>query len=158
MVGDWNLGSAYVVTPPFYYSWLLGDTLSTEDSPRTGPIGIPLMHWIDGSSPQMCNLVKCCATLSTFCVQYQRFSHGYIWQNLFTGVKTAVICPDVAGPNWPDHVVDLLNDILGVIQHYPGGTFPYDPQFDINGDGVIDLLNDILGVISHYQQTCAPKP
>ncbi|MCH7488807.1 MAG: hypothetical protein IIB23_04180, partial [Chloroflexi bacterium] len=64
-----------------------------------------------------------------------------------------------------DGVIDLLNDILGVISHYsPGGAPPYDVNWDrppsMTGgaghwnrgapDGVIDLLNDILGVISQY--------
>ncbi len=64
-----------------------------------------------------------------------------------------------------DGVIDLLNDILGVIQHYaPGGAPPYDVNWDrppsMTGgaghwnrgapDGVIDLLNDILGVIQQY--------
>ncbi|MCH8066636.1 MAG: hypothetical protein IIC90_12555 [Chloroflexi bacterium] len=64
-----------------------------------------------------------------------------------------------------DGVIDLLNDILGVISHYsPGGAPPYDANWDrppsMTGgaghwnrgapDGVIDLLNDILGVISQY--------
>ena len=64
-----------------------------------------------------------------------------------------------------DGVIDLLNDILGVIQHYaPGGAPPYDANWDrppsMTGgaghwnrgapDGVIDLLNDILGVIQQY--------
>ncbi len=65
-----------------------------------------------------------------------------------------------------DGFIDLLNDILGVIQHYQpaaGGDPPYDIVFDRGPttgpnawnmtapDGVIDLLNDILGVIQQYQ-------
>ncbi len=64
-----------------------------------------------------------------------------------------------------DGVIDLLNDILGVISHYqpiPGGAPPYDITFDRGPtagpnawnmtapDGVIDLLNDILGVIIQF--------
>ncbi len=63
-----------------------------------------------------------------------------------------------------DGVIDLLNDILGVIQHYsPQGGPPYDIVFDRGPvppganpwqmtapDGVIDLLNDILGVLRQY--------
>ena len=68
----------------------------------------------------------------------------------------------------PDGVVDLPNDILGVIQHHPAGTLGYDVQFDRGPwtgpnswnetqgpDGVIDLPNDILGVILQFQHRCA---
>ena len=68
----------------------------------------------------------------------------------------------------PDRIIDLPNDILGVIQHYaPLGTEPtYDVQFDrgprLTGppwnmtapDGVIDLPNDILGVIQQFNHNC----
>ena len=67
----------------------------------------------------------------------------------------------------PDSVVDLPNDILGVIQHFaPGGVEPYDVQFDRGPsegpfawnmtapDGAIDLPNDILGVIRQYNHNC----
>ncbi|MCI0777356.1 MAG: hypothetical protein J4N95_04190 [Chloroflexi bacterium] len=67
----------------------------------------------------------------------------------------------------PDGVVDLPNDILGVIQHHPAGTLGYDVQFDRGPwtgpnswnetqapDGVIDLPNDILGVILQFQHSC----
>ena len=67
----------------------------------------------------------------------------------------------------PDGIIDLPNDILGVIQHHPAGTLGYDAQFDRgpwtgpnswNGtqgpDGVIDLPNDILGVILQFQHSC----
>ena len=78
------------------------------------------------------------------------------------------------GPNsWndtqpPDGVIDLPNDILGVIlQFAPLGTGPvYDVRFDRGvtiganhwqraaPDGVIDLPNDILGVIQQYNHNC----
>ena len=78
---------------------------------------------------------------------------------------------DVLGPGAAlpvDGVVDLPNDILGVIQHFaPLGTEPaYDVQFDrgprLTGpawnmtapDGVIDLPNDILGVITQFNHRC----
>ena len=67
----------------------------------------------------------------------------------------------------PDGVVDLPNDILGVIQHHPAGTLGYDVQFDRGPwvgtnswnetqgpDGMIDLPNDILGVILQFQHSC----
>ena len=66
-----------------------------------------------------------------------------------------------------DGVIDLSNDILGVIQHYsPTGLPPYDANYDrgpIAGayhwkrsgpDGVIDLANDILGVIMQHSHNC----
>lgn len=60
-------------------------------------------------------------------------------------------CADTNG----DGTVDLLNDILGIIQHYsPSGAPPYDPAFDINDDGAIDLLLDILGAITQFQVPC----
>ena len=80
---------------------------------------------------------------------------------------------DVAGdPNppqngAPDGVVDLPNDILGVILHHPAGPMGYDVQFDRGTwtgpnswndtqgpDGVIDLPNDILGVIEQFNHSC----
>lgn len=76
---------------------------------------------------------------------------------------------DVSGstPGVPDGIIDLLNDILGVVQHYaPTGAPPYDAHYDRgpstgpNGwnmtapDGSIDLLNDILGVIKQYSHDC----
>ena len=67
-----------------------------------------------------------------------------------------------------DGVIDLPNDILGVIQHFsPLGTEPeYDVRFDRGPqtganvwnmgppDGVIDLPNDILGVIQQFRHNC----
>ena len=77
---------------------------------------------------------------------------------------------DVAGAGGgpKDQIIDLPNDILGVIQHYaPLGTEPtYDVNFDrgprLTGpvwnmtapDGVIDLPNDILGVIRQFNHSC----
>ena len=67
----------------------------------------------------------------------------------------------------PDGVIDLPNDILGVIQHHPAGPLGYDVQFDRGPwsgpnswnetqgpDGVIDLPNDILGVILQFAHRC----
>ena len=81
---------------------------------------------------------------------------------------------DVAGsPNppqngAPDGVIDLPNDVLGVLQHFaPLGTEPeYDIAFDRGHrdgktlwsmtapDGVIDLPIDILGVIYQFGHRC----
>ena len=78
---------------------------------------------------------------------------------------------DVLGPGAAlpiDGVIDLPNDILGVIVRFsPSGGPPYDVQFDRGPstgpnswnmtapDGVIDLPNDILGVILQFQHSCA---
>ncbi len=73
---------------------------------------------------------------------------------------------DVSQPK--DGLVDLANDIFGVISHYaPAGTEPeYDVNFDRGPqiganvwnmsapDGRIDLPNDILGVIQQYLHDC----
>ena len=77
---------------------------------------------------------------------------------------------DVLGPGAvlpKDGVIDLPNDVLGVIQHFsPDGASPYDVQFDRGPssgpnpwnmtapDGVIDLPNDILGVINQFNHSC----
>ena len=66
-----------------------------------------------------------------------------------------------------DGVIDLPNDILGVIQHFsPQGQPPYEVRFDRGAtiganhwerdvpDGVIDLPNDILGVIQQFGHNC----
>jgi hypothetical protein len=76
-----------------------------------------------------------------------------------------VLGPGAAPPN--DGVIDLPNDILGVIQHFsPQGQPPYDAQFDRGRgfgsdpwdmgppDGVIDLPNDILGVVQQFNHRC----
>ena len=67
----------------------------------------------------------------------------------------------------PDQIIDLPNDILGVILHFsPQGQPPYDVRFDRGPssgpnpwnmtapDGVIDLPNDILGVILQFGHSC----
>ena len=67
----------------------------------------------------------------------------------------------------PDRVIDLPNDILGVMQHFaPSGAPPYDVAFDRGPssgpnpwnmtapDGVIDLPNDISGVIQQFGHSC----
>ncbi len=77
---------------------------------------------------------------------------------------------DVLGPGAAlptDGIVDLPNDILGVILHFaPTGAAPYDVQFDRGPstgpnpwnmtapDGVIGLPNDILGVIQQFNHDC----
>ncbi len=67
-----------------------------------------------------------------------------------------------------DRVIDLANDILGVVNHFaPGGYPPGDEIYDRGPakggaswkdthppDGVIDLANDILGVIAQFQHNC----
>ena len=76
----------------------------------------------------------------------------------------------------PDGVIDLSNDILGVLFHYtPSGYTPGTPA-EIGGgvyddfdrgpsvgpnpwnmtapDGVIDLANDLLGVIYQFFHRC----
>ncbi len=67
-----------------------------------------------------------------------------------------------------DQLIDLPNDIFGVIIRYaPTGTEPaYDAYYDrgpssgpnawnmTSADGVIDLSNDVLGVIQQYLHDC----
>jgi hypothetical protein len=67
-----------------------------------------------------------------------------------------------------DKIIDLPNDVLGVVFHYaPTGleaeydvTFDRGPSAGPNAwnmtapDGVIDLSNDILGVVFQYQHNC----
>ena len=62
-----------------------------------------------------------------------------------------------------DGVIDLTNDIFGVILAYGTDDVTYDrgPSAGPNAwnmtapDGLIDLSNDILGVIQQYQHSCA---
>ncbi|MCI0855298.1 MAG: FG-GAP repeat protein [Chloroflexi bacterium] len=77
---------------------------------------------------------------------------------------------DVYGPAQSpvlDGVIDLPNDVLGVVQHFsPAGAPPYDVIFDRGPssgpnpwnmtapDGVIDLPNDVLGVINQFNHRC----
>ena len=66
-----------------------------------------------------------------------------------------------------DGVVDLFNDILGVISHYSlDGNPPYEAAYDrgpttgpnawnmTEPDGIIDLFTDILGVIAQHSTNC----
>lgn len=78
---------------------------------------------------------------------------------------------DVYGPGQSltlDGVIDLPNDVLGVLQHFsPSGAPPYDVRFDRGHrdgnelwsmtapDGVIDLPIDILGVIYQFGHNCS---
>ena len=66
-------------------------------------------------------------------------------------------CADNSPPPNGDGVIDLPNDILGVIVRYQmTSSHPdWDPAFDINDDGVIDLPNDILGTIQQYNLPCS---
>ena len=77
--------------------------------------------------------------------------------------------PDPPQNGAPDRVIDLPNDILGVIQHHPAGELGYDVQFDRGSwtgpnswndtqgpDGVIDLPNEILGVTLQFGNRCVP--
>jgi hypothetical protein len=74
--------------------------------------------------------------------------------------------PAGAGGGPPDGVIDLPNDILGVIQHFsPAGLPPYAAGYDRGpaspfgwnttaADGVIDLPNDILSIIQSFGHSC----
>ena len=77
---------------------------------------------------------------------------------------------DVAGSadGSADGIIDLPNDLLGVIRHFsPLGQPPYDMRYDRGPqigehvwnasapDGVIDLPNDLLGVIRQLGHRCA---
>ena len=67
-------------------------------------------------------------------------------------------CADVNG----DGLVDLVNDILGIIDHWQWtpANHPddWDPAYDINNDGIVDLVNDILGAIDQFQLICWQTP
>ena len=76
-----------------------------------------------------------------------------------TLVNSTVIfmgCADNSPPPNGDGVVDLPNDILGVILRFQmTSSHPdWSDLFDINSDGVIDLPNDILGTILQFQLPC----
>ena len=79
------------------------------------------------------------------------------------------VTSDAQGNFAPDGVIDLPNDILGVILHFaPGGYPPADEFYDRapsvgpnhwnrnSADGVIDLPNDILGVVLQFHHNCLP--
>ncbi len=75
-----------------------------------------------------------------------------------TLVNTTVVfkrCADNSPPGG-DGIVDLANDILGVIRHYQvrEGEQEWDQAFDLDSNGIIDLANDILGTILQYQNRC----
>ncbi|MCH8007940.1 MAG: DUF11 domain-containing protein [Chloroflexi bacterium] len=62
-------------------------------------------------------------------------------------------CFDVTG----DLIVDLPNDILGVILvlGLREGDIGYDVIYDFEGDGFIGLPNDLLPVLLHFLQDCS---
>ena len=66
-------------------------------------------------------------------------------------------CFDVNG----DGVIDLPNDILGVISRFNArwGDDNYALVYDVTGGGVIDLPNDVLGVsLAHHPDANVPNP
>jgi hypothetical protein len=65
-------------------------------------------------------------------------------------------CADNSPPPNGDGVIDLPNDILGVILRFQMTSADpnWSPLFDINSDGLIDLPNDILGTILQFQLPC----
>ncbi len=76
-----------------------------------------------------------------------------------TLVNTTVIflrCADNNG----DGVIDLTNDILGVILRYQmtDSNPDWDSAYDLDLNGAIDLSNDILGTILQYQLPCLQNP
>ncbi|MEX0786490.1 MAG: flexitail domain-containing putative surface protein [Dehalococcoidia bacterium] len=75
--------------------------------------------------------------------------------------------PAPVGDGTPDQVVDLQNDILGVLLRWSGNPLlPYSAAYDrgpalgpyawnkSSPDGVIDLQNDILGVVLQFGHDC----
>jgi len=65
-------------------------------------------------------------------------------------------CADNSPPPNGDGIVDLPNDILGVILRFQMSSADpsWDPAFDLNNDGIIDLPNDILGTILQFLLPC----
>ena len=65
-------------------------------------------------------------------------------------------CADNSPPPDGDGIVDLPNDILGVILRFQMTSAHPDwsELFDLNSDGLIDLPNDILGTILQFQLPC----
>jgi len=68
-------------------------------------------------------------------------------------------CADNSSPGQKgtgDGIVDLPNDILGVVLRFGWTTAnpAWHGAFDINHDGVVDLPNDILGTILQFQNQC----
>ena len=65
-------------------------------------------------------------------------------------------CADNSPPPNGDGIVDLPNDILGVILVFQmtSSNPDWNPAFDINDDGIIDLPNDILGTVLQFQLAC----
>lgn len=55
-------------------------------------------------------------------------------------------------------VVDLFNDILGVINRWNmrSGDLGWDPKYDLDDNGIIDLFNDVLGTILQWNMQCTP--
>ena len=127
------------------------DTLTPTDTPTLTPTPDPTDTDGDGCSDQRENGTD------------ERLGGMRDWQNPNDFY-------DVYGPGQspgPDGVIDLPNDVLGVLQHFsPDGAGSYDVVFDRGPstgpdpwnmtapDTVIDLPNDILGVIMQFSHRC----
>ena len=79
----------------------------------------------------------------------------YVPVTLLNSVVIFIRCADNSPPGG-DGIIDLPNDILGVIQHYQvrESDPEWDQAFDLDYNGTIDLANDILGTILQYQNRC----
>ena len=101
----------------------------------------------------------CTGVLGTYLLD-TNFTPENIKQIPLTLVESTVVflgCADNSPPPSGDGVVDLPNDILGVLLRFDmtSSDPDWDPLFDLNGDGLIDLPNDVLGTILQFQLPCS---
>jgi hypothetical protein len=153
MVGRWAVNDAYWVKKGLFSLW-------ASDNQR---VGAAIRDETSAASGAMCGPQQCCRSASPwFCVRYQRFHLGYLWEKQGAGVQTPVFCPDVHPP-YPnkDYYVNTLDDLLETADRYgnsDAGLQPFQPWldagYDINGDGFINLFDDILVVAQNFGDQC----
>ena len=149
---------------------IIGQCITIITPPPLGPTGTGLIgHFVltPGSEmgagsqlnfvvPEVCP-PSCVGVLGTYLLDAPvDLDSQYIPLTLINSAVVFLGCGDNSPPPNGDGVVDLPNDILGVILRFQMTLDDPDwsPLFDLNLDGVIDLPNDILGTILQFQLPC----
>jgi hypothetical protein len=151
---------------------IIGQCSTLTPPPPLGPTGNGLLGHVlvwpgaDLASSSQLQLVvqpvcppSCSGVLGTFLIDTPLDPDDF--QHIpLTVLNSAIVylgCADNSPPPNGDGVIDLPNDILGVILRFQMTSADpnWSPSFDLNSDGLIDLPNDILGTILQFQLPCS---
>ena len=150
---------------------IVGECITLTPFPPAGPTGSGLIGHIllwPGEEtaaasqlafvePEVCP-PSCVGILGTFLIDTTVLPEDSVRIPLTLVDSTVVFlgCADNSPPPSGDGIVDLPNDILGVILRFQMTTAHenWADSYDINSDGLIDLPNDILGTILQFQLAC----